>query len=59
MKNTMFLTLERLRHGLLINDQVSNHFLHAAHLFLELLVVLDHSFPLERLIISLDYIVKG
>ena len=51
--------LEHFHHGLLVNDQVGDHFLHAAHLFLDLLVFLGHGFPLERLIISLDYIVKG
>ena len=51
--------LECLHHGLLIDNQVSDHFLDAAHPFLELFVFPDHSLPLERLIISLDYIVKG
>ena len=51
--------LERFHHGLLIDDQVSHHFLHTAHPFLELLVFLGHGLPLERPIISLDYIVKG
>ena len=51
--------LEHFPHGLLVHDQVGDHFLHAAHSFLELLVLLGYSFPLERLIISLDYIVKG
>ena len=51
--------LEHFHHGLLIDNQISNHFLNATHPFLELLVFLDHSLPLERPIISLDYIVKG
>ena len=51
--------LERSHHGLLIHDQVSDHFLNAAHPFLELFVLLDYGFLLERQIISLDYIVKG
>ena len=51
--------LERLRHGLLVDDQVGDHFLHAAHPLLELLVLLGHSFPLEGQIISLDDNVKG
>ena len=51
--------LERLRHGLLVNDQVGNHLLHAAHPLLELLVLLDHGLPLKGQIISLDYNVKG
>ena len=47
--------LERLRHGLLVDDQVSDHFLYTAHPLLELLVLLGHGFPLEGQIISLDY----
>ena len=38
--------LERLGHSLLIDNQVGNHFLHAAHPLLELLVFLGHGFPL-------------
>ena len=59
LKITMSMTLERLGHGLLVNDQVGHHFLHAAHPLLELLVFLDHGLPLEGQIISLDYNVKG
>ena len=51
--------LERLRHGLLIDDQIGDHLLHAAHPLLELLVLLGHSLPLEGQIISLDCNVKG
>ena len=51
--------LERLRHGLLVDNQISDHLLHAAHPLLELLVFLDHGLPLEGQIISLDYNVKG
>ena len=51
--------LECLRHGLLVNDQVGHHLLHAAHSLLELLVLLGHGLPLEGQIISLDYNVKG
>ena len=47
--------LERLRHGLLIDDQISDHLLHAAHPLLELLVLFGHGLPLEGQIISLDY----
>ena len=47
--------LEHFRHGLLINDQVGDHFLYAAHPLLELLVFLDHDLPLEGQIVSLDY----
>ena len=47
--------LERLRHGLLVYDQIGDHFLHAAHPLLELLVLLGHGLPLEGQIISLDY----
>ena len=38
--------LERLGHSLLINNQVGDHFLHAAHPLLEFLVFLGHGFPL-------------
>ena len=47
--------LERLRHGLLVNDQVSDHFLHAAHPLPELFILLGHGLPLEGQIVSLDY----
>ena len=47
--------LERFGHGLLVNYQISDHFLHAAHPFLELLVLLGHGLPLEGQIVSLDY----
>ena len=47
--------LERFSHGLLVNYQVGNHFLHAAHPSLELLILLDHGLPLKGQIISLDY----
>ena len=50
--------LERLSHGLLINDQIGNHLFHAAHPFLELLVLLDDGLPLEGQIVSLDYNVQ-
>ena len=51
--------LERLRHGLLVDDQVGDHLLYAAHPLLELLVLLGHHLSLKRQIISLDYNVKG
>ena len=51
--------LERLRHGLLVDDQVGNHFFHAAHPLLELLILLGHGLPLKGQIISLDYNAKG
>ena len=51
--------LERLRHGLLVDDQVGDHFLHAAHPLLELLVLFGHGLTLKGQIISLDYNVKG
>ena len=50
--------LERFRHGLLVDDQVGDHFLHAAHPLLELLVLLGNGLPLKRQIISLDYNVQ-
>ena len=50
--------LERLRHGLLVDDQIGDHFLHTAHPPLELLVFLGHSLLLKGQIISLDYNVK-
>ena len=51
--------LERLCHGLLVDNQVGNHFLYTAYPLLELLVPLGHGLPLEGQIISLDYNVKG
>ena len=51
--------LERLHHGLLIDDQVGNHFLYAAHPLLELLVLLGHGLSLYGQIVSLDFSVKG
>ena len=51
--------LERLRHGLLVDDQISDHLLHAAYPLFELLVLLGYGLPLEGQIISLDYNVKG
>ena len=51
--------LERLRHGLLVDDQVGDHFFYAAHPLLELLVLLGHGLPLLGQIISLDENVKG
>ena len=51
--------LERLGHGLLVDNQVGNHFLHAAHPPFELLVLLGHGLSLEGQIISLDYNAKG
>ena len=51
--------LERLRHSLLVDDQIGDHFFHAAHSLLELLVLLGHGLPLKGQIISLDYNVKG
>ena len=47
--------LERLCHGLLIDDQIGDHFLDPAHPLLELLVFLGHGLPLEGQIVSLDY----
>ena len=47
--------LERLGHGLLVDDQVGNHFFHTAHPLLELLVLLGHGLPLKGQIVSLDY----
>ena len=50
LKITMSMTvpsfLERLRHGLLVDDQVGDHFFHTAHPLLELLVLLGHGLPL-------------
>ena len=51
--------LERLRHGLLVDDQVGHHLLYTAHPLLKLLVLLGHRFPLEGQVISLDYNAKG
>ena len=51
--------LECLGHGLLVNNQVGDHLLHAAHPFLELLVLLGHRLPLEGQIVSFNYNVKG
>ena len=51
--------LERLRHGLLVDDQVGDHLLHAVQPLFELLVLLGHGLPLEGQIISLDYNAKG
>ena len=51
--------LECLHHGLLVDDQVCDHLLHATQPLLELLVLPGHSFVLERQIFSLDYIIKG
>ena len=38
--------LERLRHSLLVDDQIGDHLLYAAHPLLEFLVLLGHSLPL-------------
>ena len=49
LKITMSMTpsfLECLRHGLLVDDQVGDHLLHAAHPLLEFLVLLGHGLPL-------------
>ena len=51
--------LERFRHGLLIDYQVGDHLLYAAHPFLELLVLFGHGLSLQGQIISLDYNAKG
>ena len=51
--------LERLRHGLLVDDQIGDHFFHPAHPLLELLVFLSHGLPLKGQIVSLDYSIKG
>ena len=51
--------LKRFRHSLLVDYQVGNHLLHAAHPLFELLVLLDHGLPLWGQIISLDYMSKG
>ena len=51
--------LERLHHSLLVNNQVSDHFLHTAHPLLEVLVFLGHGLLLERQIISPNYNIKG
>ena len=56
---TVSTLLERLCHSLLVDNQVSDHFLHTAHPLPELLVFLDHNLSLERQIISFDYNVKG
>ena len=47
--------LERFGHSLLVDNQVGNHFLHAAHPLFELLILLGHGLPLKRQIVSLDY----
>ena len=47
--------LERLGHGLLVNYQISDHFLHPAYPLFELIVLLGHGLPLEGQIVSLDY----
>ena len=51
--------LECLCHGLLVDNQVGDHFLHTTHPLLELLVLLGHGLPLRGQIISLNYNVKG
>ena len=38
--------LERLRHGLLVDDQVGDDLLYAAHPLFELLVLLGYGLPL-------------
>ena len=40
--------LERLGHGLLIDNEVGHHFLDARHPLLQLLIFLDHDLTLER-----------
>ena len=51
--------LERLSHSLLVDDQIGDHLLHAAHPLLELLVLLGHGLLLYGQIVSLNYSVKG